>query len=248
MVPQGAERGDTSVNATYSSYTYQAACGIIGSILATFLVEWGRGGRKFAGAFFTVGAGVRFRSSLRIPSASDDSIRTGFSVWTHGSPVRRRRERLDLHGLTLRKRFVSLSLISGNCPDVPLTPIQQLRDYLLHSARDRASYEPCSSSESSPDSPKLPQFPTPHRGTGDALAGSASRLAGAFAPIIAVYSQAAKTPNGPVYASATIFIVAGLSMLALPIETRGRPSYVSCCLMYFTVVDATLTRQDLDSY
>jgi hypothetical protein len=61
LIAQGAERGDTSVNATYSAYTYQAACGIIGSILATFLVEWGRGGRKFAGAFFTVGAGVRFQ-------------------------------------------------------------------------------------------------------------------------------------------------------------------------------------------
>lgn len=57
-----------------------------------------------------------------------------------------------------------------------------------------------------------------------------------MAPIIAVYSAAAKTPNGPVYASATIFVVAGLSMLALPIETRGRPSYVSCCLMYLAVV------------
>jgi hypothetical protein len=56
---QGAERGDTSVDATYSTYTYQAACGIAGSILATFLVEWGKGGRKFAGAFFMVGAGVR---------------------------------------------------------------------------------------------------------------------------------------------------------------------------------------------
>lgn len=79
-------------------------------------------------------------------------------------------------------------------------------------------------------------LPTPHRDTGDALAGSASRLAGAFTPIIAVNSQAAKTPNGPVYASATIFIVAGLSMLALPIETRGRPSYLAYCLIYLTFV------------
>lgn len=65
-------------------------------------------------------------------------------------------------------------------------------------------------------------FPTPHRGTGDALAGGFQRLCGAAAPLIAVYSAAADTPNGPVYASAAIFIVAGLAMLALPIETRGR--------------------------
>ncbi|GAA5967349.1 hypothetical protein JCM8115_006115 [Rhodotorula mucilaginosa] len=152
---KGAERGDTSVNATYSAYTYQAACGIIGSILATFLVEWGRGGRKFAGAFFTVGAGA------------------------------------FLFGLTAVRSAAAVNA---------LTCMASLFENAL-------------------------RFPTPHRGTGDALAGSASRLAGAFAPIIAVYSQAAKTPNGPVYASATIFIVAGLSMLALPIETRGRPSY-----------------------
>lgn len=41
-----------------AAYTYQAACGVLGSILAAGLVQWGRGGRKFAMAFFTVGAGV----------------------------------------------------------------------------------------------------------------------------------------------------------------------------------------------
>lgn len=65
-------------------------------------------------------------------------------------------------------------------------------------------------------------FPTPHRGTGDALAGGFQRLCGAFAPILAVYSPAANSPNGPVFSAAAIFIVAGLAMLALPIETRGR--------------------------
>lgn len=32
-------------------------------------------------------------------------------------------------------------------------------------------------------------FPTPHRGTGDAYAAAANRIAGLFAPVIAVYSQ-----------------------------------------------------------
>jgi hypothetical protein len=49
-------------------------------------------------------------------------------------------------------------------------------------------------------------FPTPSRGTGDALASAASRITGIFAPIIAVYSPAAKYPDGPVYASASIFV------------------------------------------
>jgi hypothetical protein len=37
----------------------QAACGVIGSFLAAALVQWGKGGRKFAMAFFTIVAGVR---------------------------------------------------------------------------------------------------------------------------------------------------------------------------------------------
>lgn len=64
-------------------------------------------------------------------------------------------------------------------------------------------------------------FATPQRGTGDALASAASRITGVMAPIIAVYSKASQTPNGPVFASAAIFLVAGVSMLGLPIETVG---------------------------
>jgi hypothetical protein len=92
--------------------------------------------------------------------------------------------------------------------------------------RDGASISSFSSPKKpNPDFLKLPQFPTPHRGTGDALAGGFQRLCGSIAPLIATYSAAADSPNGPVYASAAIFVVAGLSMLALPIETRGRTTY-----------------------
>ncbi|GAA5978630.1 hypothetical protein JCM10908_004429 [Rhodotorula pacifica] len=161
---KGAERGDTSVNATYSSYTYQAACGIIGSILATGLVEWGRGGRKFAGAFFTIGAGAFLFGLTSVRSAS------------------------AVNALTCMASLFENAFYGVIYAIAPET------------------------------------FPTPHRGTGDALAGSASRLLGAVAPLVATYSAAAKTPNGPVYASASIFMVAGISMLFLPIETRGRQS------------------------
>jgi hypothetical protein len=58
------------------------------------------------------------------------------------------------------------------------------------------------------------------------LCGTASRVFGLFAPILAVYSPAANTPNGPVYTSAALFVITGLIMLALPIETRGRDAYV----------------------
>jgi hypothetical protein len=47
----GATGGD--LNATYASYTYQAVCGVPGSILAAFLVEM-KGGRKFALSLMTI--------------------------------------------------------------------------------------------------------------------------------------------------------------------------------------------------
>jgi len=50
--------GSDSIDDTYAAYTYQAACGVPGAIAAAALVEWGRGGRKFAMAFFTAGSGV----------------------------------------------------------------------------------------------------------------------------------------------------------------------------------------------
>lgn len=58
LATKTASVGDSSIDAAYATYTYQAACGVPGSILAAILVEWGRGGRKFALAFFTIAAGV----------------------------------------------------------------------------------------------------------------------------------------------------------------------------------------------
>jgi hypothetical protein len=57
LAQKNASFGNTSLNATYAGYTYQAACGIPGSMLAAVMVEWSRGGRKFAMAFFTIAAG-----------------------------------------------------------------------------------------------------------------------------------------------------------------------------------------------
>jgi hypothetical protein len=55
---KNASLGNTSIDATYAAYTYQAACGIPGSFLAAAMVELPMGGRKWAMAFFTVAAGV----------------------------------------------------------------------------------------------------------------------------------------------------------------------------------------------
>ncbi|KAI5475841.1 MFS domain-containing protein [Pseudohyphozyma bogoriensis] len=161
LTERQAEVGNQTIYSTYSTYTYQAACGVAGSIGAAALVQWSRGGRRFAMAFFTIMSGV-FLFGLTTARSNDAII-----VWT-------------CMAATFENAFYGV--LYGYAPEV---------------------------------------FPTPSRATGDALAAGASRVTGLFAPIIAVYSAAAKTPNGPVYASAAIFIVTGLSMLGLPIETVG---------------------------
>lgn len=51
-----AKIGDTSgsLDDSYAAYTYQAVCGIPGSFMAAALVEWGKGGRKFALSFTAI--------------------------------------------------------------------------------------------------------------------------------------------------------------------------------------------------
>lgn len=63
-------------------------------------------------------------------------------------------------------------------------------------------------------------FPTPQRGTGNALAATCNRIFGIMAPIIAMFADI-NTP-APVYTSGALFIVAGLLSLLLPFESRGK--------------------------
>lgn len=65
-------------------------------------------------------------------------------------------------------------------------------------------------------------FPTKDRGTGNGLAATANRIFGIIAPIIAMYADLS-TPV-PIYISGSLFLVAGLLMLALPYEPRGKTS------------------------
>ncbi|GAA5913564.1 hypothetical protein JCM5296_001425 [Sporobolomyces johnsonii] len=162
LASKGASSGNDSVDATYSAYTYQAACGIIGSIFAALLVQWKVGGRRFSMSFFTVGSGC------------------------------------FLFGLTAVTDYKAVNA---------LTCMASLFENGFYGVLYAYSPE---------------VFPTPSRGTGDALCGTASRVFGLLAPIIAVYSDAAKTPNGPVYTSATLFVFTGFLMLLLPIETMGK--------------------------
>lgn len=63
-------------------------------------------------------------------------------------------------------------------------------------------------------------FPTPQRGTGNALAATCNRIFGIMAPIIAMFANL--QTSAPVYTSGALFITAGLLVLVLPFESRGK--------------------------
>lgn len=65
-------------------------------------------------------------------------------------------------------------------------------------------------------------FPTKDRGTGNALTATANRIFGIMAPIIAMFANL--QTSAPVYTSGALFIAAGLVVLTLPFESRGKAS------------------------
>ncbi|KAJ3877407.1 MFS general substrate transporter [Lentinula edodes] len=71
-------------------------------------------------------------------------------------------------------------------------------------------------------------FPAPHRGTGDALCSAFNRITGILAPVIKIVTTTAAgtaandAANGPIFVSASLFLVAAMLMLFLPIETAGK--------------------------
>lgn len=79
LAEKNASFGNTSLDATYAGYTYQAACGVPGSMLAAVMVEWGRGGRKFAMAFFTISAGCFLFGLTRARNGTTIDVLTCFA-------------------------------------------------------------------------------------------------------------------------------------------------------------------------
>ncbi|KNG49632.1 sugar transporter [Stemphylium lycopersici] len=65
-------------------------------------------------------------------------------------------------------------------------------------------------------------FPTKDRGTGNAITASANRIFGIMAPIVAMFADL--ETSAPVYVSGALFIAAGLLVLILPFESRGKAS------------------------
>ncbi|KAK4147863.1 uncharacterized protein C8A04DRAFT_33947 [Dichotomopilus funicola] len=63
-------------------------------------------------------------------------------------------------------------------------------------------------------------FPTPQRGTGNALTATCNRVFGIMAPIVAMFADL--NTAAPVYISGALFIAAGLLVILLPFESRGK--------------------------
>jgi hypothetical protein len=65
-------------------------------------------------------------------------------------------------------------------------------------------------------------FSTKDRGTGNAITASANRVFGIMAPIVAMFANL--ETSAPVYVSGGLFIGAGVLVLVLPFESRGKAS------------------------
>ena len=65
-------------------------------------------------------------------------------------------------------------------------------------------------------------FPTKDRGTGNAITASANRIFGIMAPVVAMFANL--ETSAPVYVSGALFIAAGVFVLILPFESRGKAS------------------------
>jgi hypothetical protein len=64
-------------------------------------------------------------------------------------------------------------------------------------------------------------FPAPVRGTGTGIAATLLRLGGLVASFISTYAGYSVVP---IYASAALWIVAGIFCIGLPFETHGHAS------------------------
>jgi hypothetical protein len=74
-----AEVGSATIDSVYSAYTYQAACGILGSIFATVLVQM-KGGRKTAMGTFTILSGVFLFGLTQATNAAQINVLTCFAA------------------------------------------------------------------------------------------------------------------------------------------------------------------------
>ncbi|KDN42608.1 MFS general substrate transporter [Tilletiaria anomala UBC 951] len=150
-----------TTNETYKNYAIISVCGVPGSIIAAWLVELPRSGRRGAMSLGTVLTGVFLFAFTAARTSAQN---------------------LAFNCVTALTQNIMYGVLYGYTPEV---------------------------------------FPAPHRGTGDGIAASFNRICGLMAPIIAIYGSA-NNPNVPVYVSAALFVLAGLLMVTLQIESQGK--------------------------
>ncbi|KAL1740355.1 major facilitator superfamily domain-containing protein [Schizophyllum fasciatum] len=200
-----AERvdSDSSTYTTYRNYTIISVVGIPGSVLACLIVDWTRGGKD---------AGV----------ADGVAASGGEKGMEEGAAPTKRRTAFTLGGRKLSMAIstlltgVFLFLFTTSATEAAVLGFS-CASGLTQNAMYGVLYA---------YTPEV--FPAPHRGTGDAVCSAFNRMTGILAPAIKIATTsaaggaAAATANGPIFVSASLFVVASVAMTLLPIETAGK--------------------------
>ncbi|KAL1752546.1 major facilitator superfamily domain-containing protein [Schizophyllum commune] len=200
-----AERvdADSSTYTTYRNYTIISVVGIPGSVLACLIVDWTRGGKDV------------------VDEEEAGSAESGDGEKTEAAPVKRK-TKFSLGG---RKLSMAIStLLTGIFLFLFTTSANEaavLGFSCASGLTQNAMYGVLYAY-----TPEV--FPAPHRGTGDAVCSAFNRITGILAPVIKIATTssaggaAAAKANGPIFVSASLFVVASIAMTLLPIETAGK--------------------------
>ncbi|KAL1661256.1 major facilitator superfamily domain-containing protein [Schizophyllum commune] len=203
-----AERvdADSSTYTTYRNYTIISVVGIPGSVLACLIVDWTRGGKD----------AVDEEESGS--TESGDGEKGENTTPTHT----KRKTKFSLGG---RKLSMAIStLLTGIFLFLFTTSANEaavLGFSCASGLTQNAMYGVLYAY-----TPEV--FPAPHRGTGDAVCSAFNRITGILAPVIKIATTssaggaAAAKANGPIFVSASLFVVASIAMTLLPIETAGK--------------------------
>lgn len=158
--------GDESISKTYRNYVIISVCGIPGCLLATWLVDLPRSGRRGAMAIGTLLTGVFLFGFTGVDGTNEDGKLGFFCVTSFTQNI--------MYGVLF-----------------------------------------CYTPET---------FPAPLRGAADGVGSSLNRLFGLFAPIIKAYQKKGSNKSIPLYISAALFLLCGLLMFTLRVETASRTS------------------------
>lgn len=197
------------------------------------MVQWQRAGRKWSMAFFTItSVGPRRRrkaESLLTRSATQGIFLFGLTA---------AKTSVQVNALTCLAALVRqfLPLVTLHRANRPLrnsvktaVRLQQFPSWYCANSFLRAKCTACSTLTHPSSSPLLiveqaMRYAPPHRGSqvsSHLVSPLASRSRALLSPetVIAVYTAASRTPNGPVYVSAALFIFASVFLLPLKLGT-----------------------------